>query len=83
LRNPGEVGVAVGVGVLRRVADTGLGGEVGHRVEFGGTEKLRGLGAVGDVEEGECELRISLEAFEARFLESDVVVGAEVVDAVD
>jgi hypothetical protein len=56
---------------------------VDHGAELVEGEEFRGLVACGDVEEGEAEIGISLEARETRFLKMNVVVRIQVVDAVD
>jgi hypothetical protein len=56
---------------------------VDHGFEAVGREELREWFALGDVQAREAEFRVGFQALEARFLQADVVVGAEVVDAVD
>ena len=76
-----EVGVDVGGGVFNRVAHTGLRGEVHDCTEFAGSEKLAHRFALDDIELLKEEPGTRAQAFQARLLEPDVVVGVQIIDA--
>lgn len=78
-----EVGIDVGIGVLDRVAHPRLGGQVKDPVETVRGKEFRHACPVRHVELLEDEVLVRAQAREAGFLQGHIVVGVEVVDAVD
>ena len=80
-----EVALDVGIGVDDAVADTGLCSEVDDDLGCVCREYVLYLCLVGDVafDKGELSLLGFLDFFQAFFLQADVVVVVEVVDADD
>ena len=78
-----DVGLDVGVGVVRGVAHAGLGGEVDDALRSVGGEGVFDGVAVGEVGDDLGEAGAAFEAGEAGALEVDVVVVVEVVEADD
>ena len=81
---PGDVGVDIVLGMVERVADAGLGGEVGDAVDprLGGGERGKPARG-GDVELLEAEARCFAEPLQPGLLQADVVIFVEVIDADD
>ena len=78
-----EIRVDVGMGVLQRVPDPGLRGEVDDRIGPFAREELRHRRAVRDAGPCIAETGERRDAIEPRLLEGDVVVRIEIVDADD
>jgi len=78
-----EVGVDVRVGVLDRVADSGLGGEVDDDAEAVRGEEGLHLAAIGKVDADKDEAVLLFKPLESGLLEGRVVVVVEVVEADD
>jgi hypothetical protein len=78
-----QVAVDIGVGVLDRIADTGLRSEVDHLVELLGGKKLLHAGPVGDVQLDEAESGMAGQSGQPAFLEADRIVVVQVVEADD
>ncbi len=75
-----DVGVDIVMGVIERVAHTGLRGEMDHALRL-----LRGKGrvhdgAVGEVGLDEMEAVAGLEPREPGFLQRHVVIGIEIIE---
>ncbi len=76
-----DVALDVGMRILQRVADAGLGGQVDHLVEFLGGEQGLHAWAVGDIELDEAEVGMAGQAGQAALLERHFVVVVKVVEA--
>ncbi|MNV85059.1 hypothetical protein D3C71_1789800 [compost metagenome] len=76
-----QVGLAIGAGVVQRIAHPGLGRQVDHLTERLAGEQLLKFARVGDVEGVEAEIGKAEQLLQARQLQLDAVVGIEVVDA--
>ena len=70
-------------GIDERVAHAGLRSEMDHLPERAVRKKTRGRVGIGQVHANEPEGRMAGELREPRFLQADVVIGIEVVDAGD
>jgi hypothetical protein len=75
--------LGVGVRVFDRVADAGLGREVDHAARALALEQLRHGHPVADIDARELEPRSGVQAVEARLLQREVIVGAQVVASQD
>src|SRR5258708_10234947 len=78
-----EVGVDIGERLFERITDAGLSGEVHENVEALAREKALDRRAIGNVDRRKAEARVCLEPGKARLFQRDVVVGRQVVDAID
>ena len=76
-----QIAVDIGVRIQDGVADAGLGGQVDHLVEFLGGEQRFHAGAISDIQFDEAELRVCSQPLQAGFLELDVVIVVQVVEA--
>ena len=78
-----EIAVDIGMRVQQGVAHAGLGGKVDDLVEFLGGEQRLHAGTVTDIQFDEAEFRVFGQSLEAAFLEADVVIIVEIVEADD
>jgi len=75
------IGFNIGMGILQRVTHTGLGGEIDHAIEFFcGKQGFHGR-PVGHVHANEAKAGLTGQLRQTRFLEFDIVVVVEIVDA--
>ena len=77
-----DIAVHIGPGILDRIADAGLGGQVDHGVEALRREQRRQRLAVGEVHPHEAE-PFAVDLRQARFLQDDGIISIEVVQADD
>ena len=79
----GQIGLLVGKGVLNRIANSGLGGQVDNPLGAAVAHQGRqGLG-VGDVHSDHAKIGAGFQPGRAGGLERRIVIGVEVVDADD
>ena len=78
-----QVGIDVGVRVLKRVPHAGLSRQVDHDVERLGVKNFAQSLALGDVGLNKRKIGLGLKDLKAVFFQFDVIVGIQVVDAGD
>src|SRR5579859_3576108 len=75
-----HIAVNINVGVLQRVSDSGLRGEMDDRAELLSPEQVLNLLPVADIELHETKPGPGLEQLEPRLLEALVIKRIEIVD---
>ena len=78
-----DIGVKIRLGVLKRVSDPSLRGQVDDAIKFVFVKERRYCQAVSDVELDEAKAVAAVQVVQARGFQSHIVIIIEIVDADD